>query len=85
MQKFNMEKFNVATKFYGENDKGKTQINRSSIFLFVCGICPMTVAATFCGLYWGMWSQAMDVNERAEDVGYDNGNISAYDTCGYLV
>ena len=76
-----MNRLDFAAKFKGNGEKKET-VKYSAIFLFVCGICPMTVAATFCGLYWGMWGQAMNVNDLAEENGYDNGDIPAYDTCG---
>ena len=53
--------------------------------LRACACCfligPFAAFGAFCGVYWGLMSEAMDANELAEAGGY-NGDINWYDTCG---
>ena len=37
---------------------------------------PISITGTFCGIYWGMWSEAQDVDAVLE---------GAYDSCGLVV
>ena len=45
-----------------------------------CAVVPLTIAATFCGVYWTMWTQAQDFDRAGDAMGMSN----YYDSCGSL-
>ena len=45
-----------------------------------CAVVPLTIAATFCGVYWTMWTQAQDFDRAGVAMGKSN----YYDSCGSL-
>ena len=49
-----MKKFDFAAKY--KNKDKKDRIKGGAIFMLACGVCPMALAATYCGLYWSMWA-----------------------------
>ena len=53
---------------------------RGLICLFA--LLPLAVCATYCGLYFTLWAQAMDYDDKIKVTGTD---VSAYDICGIPV
>ena len=50
----------------------------------VCTILPLIIFSTYCGLYWGMLSQANDINDEYEDLGDFLGvdvDVDPYNLC----
>ena len=48
--------------------------------LIACCIVPFTIQCTFMGLYWSLWSDAMEFNEEFKTDGVSN----PYDQCGIM-
>ena len=58
------------------------QKNKAIACVCCCGVMTLAMSATWCGLYWSMWTEAGEFNDDAAKVGYKNDSIDAYDTCG---
>ena len=43
-------------------------------FVACCGMLPLIISATFCGVYWSMWADAQDFDTLLGE--------GAYDSCG---
>ena len=73
---------------FANNSDPKQAERCSLIVMLVCAIMPLVIAATFCGLYWVMWSEAfelidwyrkMDVLNKGWPSEYESFN--PYDSC----
>ena len=42
----------------------------------------LAISVIFCVMYWQLWSDAIDYNDKAEKLGYTS-SVSAYNRCGY--
>ena len=48
-----------------------------------CSVVPLTIAVSFCALYWIMWTQAQALNDKAP-ASWKKDELSYYDACGGL-
>ena len=63
-----------------EYQGNKEDIKRGRAIVCACAVVPLTIAATFCGIYWTMLAQAQNFDEAGAALGINN----YYDSCGGL-
>ena len=48
----------------------------------ICSIFAIVVTGSFCGVYWGMWTEAQDYNDKIVESNVGSDSDMPYDKCG---
>ena len=79
MTKFK-ENVNVMKKDFRE----KGDILGIKICILLLAVFPLAISATYCALFWKMWTEALELKDSMAATTWDfkDSDVSYYDSCG---